>query len=86
VVTRTIERVDPANADAALLLLGIATRNEELRNLENDREWLLLELWGVQAALGRRRGSAPLEEGHIEEIRRCTRDEEHLRWPRKREE
>src|SRR5262245_36636624 len=63
------------NADAALQILGIATRD--------SREGLLLEPWAVQAALARRRGGERLDEKKIDEIRRRTRDAAKLRWPRK---
>lgn len=84
-VISRIEPEDPDNADAALQILGIANRNEQLLGWKNDREWLLLELWAVQAALSRRRGGESLGEKDINEIRRCSRDDEKLRWPRKRE-
>ena len=73
---------DPTNADEALLILGIATRNPDLQQFESKREWLLLEPWAVQAALSRRRGGSKLTEEEIEVIRRCTRDAATLRWPR----
>ena len=73
---------DPTNADKALLILGIATRNPDRQQFEADREWLLLEPWAVQAALSRRRGGSKLTEEEIEVIRRCTRDAATLRWPR----
>ena len=71
----------PADADEALLVLGIATRHPARENLGADREQLLLEPWSVQAALGRRRGGSKLTEREIEEIQRCTRDAATLRWP-----
>ena len=72
----------PTNADEALLILGIATRNPDRQQFKADREWLLLEPWAVQAALSRRRGGSKLTEEEIEDIRRCTRDAATLRWPR----
>lgn len=46
---------NPQNANAALLLLGIATR-DDAGSVENDPyERLLLELWAVEAALRRGR-------------------------------
>ena len=71
----------PADADEALLVLGIATRHPAHEDLGADREQLLLEPWSVQAALGRRRGGSKLTEREIEEIQRCTRDAATLRWP-----
>ena len=84
-VTYRIEPEDPDNADAALKILGIASRNEDVSEGNNDREWLHLETWAVQAALARRRGAVPLNEREIQGITRCTRGAEKLRWPRKRE-
>jgi hypothetical protein len=73
---------DPDNADAALLLLGIAAHNPERADIGADRAQLLLEPWAVQAALRRRRGGQRLTEKERSEIRRCTRDPHSLRWPR----
>ena len=73
---------DPDNADTALLLLGIAARNPARANIGADREQLLLEPWAVQAALRRRRGGSRLEASERDDIRRCTRDPDSIRWPR----
>jgi hypothetical protein len=73
---------DPDNADAALLLLGIAAANPARAEFGRDRAHLLLEPWAVQAALHRRRGGQRLTDGERDEIRRCTRDPDCLRWPR----
>lgn len=73
---------DPDNADAALLLLGIAAHNPERADIGADRAQLLLEPWAVQTALRRRRGGQRLTEQERGEIRRCTRDANSLRWPR----
>lgn len=73
---------DPDNADAAMLLLGIAERNEERAEIESDREQLLFATWVVQAALRRRRGGSRLSDDEVKDIKRCTRDAERLRWPR----
>jgi len=54
-ITRHISP-DPDNADAALLLLGIAAPNPARADIDADRPQLLLEPWAVQAALHRRRG------------------------------
>jgi hypothetical protein len=78
-VARLITR-DPDNADEALQLLGIASPNPE--RAEIGAAQFLLEPWGVQAALGRRRGGSRLTEGERAEIRRCARDPGNLRWPR----
>jgi Family of unknown function (DUF5681) len=73
---------DPDNADTALLLLGIAAHNPDRAEWGKDRAQLLLEPWAVQAALHRRRGGNRLTDKEREEIRRCTRDPDSLRWPR----
>ena len=76
------ERSVPTNADEALLVLGIATPNHDRQDIRADREQLLLEPWSVKAALSRRRGGSKLTEHEINDIRRCTRDADTLRWPR----
>jgi Family of unknown function (DUF5681) len=80
-ITRHISP-DPDNADTALLLLGIAALNPARADIGADRAQLLLESWAVQAALRRRRGGQRLTDGECDEIRRCTRDPDSLRWPR----
>ena len=80
-ITRHISP-DPDNADAALLLLGIATPNPARADIGADRAQLLLEPWAVQAALRRRRGGQRLTNSEHDAIRRCTRDPDSLRWPR----
>jgi len=80
-ITRLISP-DPDNADAALLLLGIAALNPARADIGADRAQLLLEPWAVQAALRRRRGGQRLTDGECDGIRRCTRDPDSLRWPR----
>jgi Family of unknown function (DUF5681) len=74
--------LDPHNADAALVLLGIAGPNPGSAEFGADGDQLLLEPWGVQAALRRRRGGQCLTEHELSEVRRCTRDSDTLRWPR----
>lgn len=65
---------DPSNVDQALLLLGIADHaNQALKDLEADRPPLLLEPWGVQAAIRRRKGGTRLTDEDQAEIARCTR-------------
>jgi hypothetical protein len=71
---------DPDNADAALVLLGIAAPNPA--RAEYKRAQLLLEPWAVQAALLRRRGGQRLTQKERDDVRRCTRDPDTLRWPR----
>lgn len=57
---------DPDNADAALLLLGIAAQNPSRMDIDANR---------------RRGGSRMTGEDHAA-IRRCTRDPDSLSWPR----
>ena len=73
---------DPRNADAAMCLLGIAAPNKSRE--EYDPDAILLEPWAVQAALRRRRGSKALTMEDVDDIKRCTRAPETLRWPRRR--
>jgi hypothetical protein len=73
--------VDPDNANAALLILGIVRRDEPV-DTRDHYERLLLEPWAVQMALSRRRGGSRLTEKDISEIKRCTHDPASLRWPR----
>jgi hypothetical protein len=80
-ITRAQEE-DPDNANAALLILGIACRDPTDYGPRDTFERLLLEPWAVQAALSRRRGGSKLDKKDIEDIRRCTRDRGSLRWPR----
>ncbi len=72
---------DPDNADAALVLLGIAAPNPDRADFGETRVQLLLEPWAAQAALRRRRGGQPLTEQERDQIRHCTRDPDILRWP-----
>jgi hypothetical protein len=73
---------DPDNADAALVLLGIAAPNPARAEYSANRAQLLLEPWAVQAALHRRRGGQRLTKKELDHVRRCTRDPDTLRWPR----
>ena len=63
------------------MLLGIAAPNPARAEFGNDRAQLLLEPWAVQAALRRRRGGHRLTDRERDEIWRCTRDPDCLRWP-----
>ncbi len=72
----------PKNADAALVLLGIAAPHPARAKMCGARAELLLEPWAAQAALRRRRGAQRLTDNEREEIRRRTRDADSLRRPR----
>lgn len=76
------ENEAPRDANEALCLLGIAVVNKDQRRQDPEREPLLLEPWAVEAALKRRRGRAGLSEKDLQEVRRCTRAPETIRWPR----
>ena len=75
--------MDTRNADAAMLILGIARHNpkheDETQSYEHAQ--LLLEPWAVQAALSRRRSTAPLSRRNISDIIRCTSASKTLKWP-----
>jgi hypothetical protein len=73
---------DPDNADAALLLLGIAAHDPAWADVGGNRAQLLLQPWAVQEALSRRRGGNRLTDDERCWIRRRTRDPDSLRWPR----
>ena len=72
---------DPDNADPALVLLKIAMANPR-RSPIDETPRLLLDTWATQAALRRRRGGERLTDEECNNIRRCTRDSDRLRWPR----
>lgn len=72
---------DPDNADEDLLRLGIAALNPARADHRCTRAQLLLEPWATKAALHRlkrRRFSAK----DLDEIRRCTRDDGTINWPK----
>ena len=78
---------DPGNADAALLILGIARPDAAWASDpyydygEGQRMRLLLEPWAAQKAIDRRRRSAAFEKSDVDWILRCTRDNNNLVWP-----
>jgi hypothetical protein len=74
---------DPMNALDALLILGIATPDDDVSKYGPNDSYrrALLEPWAVQAALDRRRSATPLTEKDRTEILRCTRNRDSLRWP-----
>lgn len=77
-----IEPVDPRNADAVMLMLGIASPSQPRDGTMPDAKHLVLEPWAVQAALDRRRGVGRMSPDDVRRIKGCTRDNETLRWPR----
>ena len=82
-IKRLIMSVDPSNADAAMIILGIALHNPARAELAQarGRAQLLLEPWAVQAALSRGRSTVPLHPRVLSEIERCTRASSTLKWP-----
>ncbi len=81
-VDRRIEPHDPDNADAAMLILGIAGHDPGKQPPDYPDTHLLLEPWAVQAALRRRSGGRRLTDKEVAEIKRSTRNADTLRWPR----
>jgi len=78
-----LSETDPDNADEAMLILGVASIDQNRqKEASGTRKYLLLEPWVVQAALSRRRGGVRLDDKEIAEISRCTREPKTLRWPR----
>lgn len=77
------QSLDPMNALDALLILGIATLDDDVAKYGPNDQYrrALLEPWAVQAALDRRRSATPLRDRERAEILRCTRDGHSLRWP-----
>ena len=76
-----LEGLDPDNAEEALKLLGVITR-EQSREREGDGvEHYLIETWAAQMGLSRRRGGEPLGENDIALIKCEVRDQQSLRWP-----
>jgi hypothetical protein len=73
------EYPDPAGADDALLILGIATQPEE-RTRQDGHVYLELEPWAVTAALSRLR-STRLQKEHIKEVQAQTRESASVSWP-----
>lgn len=74
---------DPENALDALVILGIATRDDDTSKYGPNDPYrrALLEPWAVQVALDRRRSATPLTERDRADILRCTREAASLRWP-----
>lgn len=73
---------DPQNADTALQILGIATRDTQYEESVNRSGYvhLRLEHWAVEMALSRRRSSEPLSAQEFKSINACTHDPDNLRW------
>jgi hypothetical protein len=78
-----MEKTCPDNADAAMLLLGIAEpcENRDGPASSGDQR-IVLQTWAVQKALSR--GRSPLTEKDKDGIIRACASPDQLRWPRKR--
>lgn len=74
---------DSDNANAAMLILGIADYDEPLHDAGPATRRLKLATWAAQAAISRP-GQRPLDEKQIETVRRLTLNPEKLKWPRRR--
>jgi len=74
---------DPENADEALQLLGIASRDAAYEESVNRPGYvhLRLEPWAVQAALKRRRSPEPFSKAEITNIEACSWHPEAIDWP-----
>ena len=77
---RWVSSGDPDNAHDALLLLGIATRDEARHGSDYAQDPLLLEPWAVEAALKRSR-KREFEAKDLDGMKRCTRNADMIRWP-----
>lgn len=80
----TIEKVfadDADNAEEALQLLGIATRDRDYDPYDTETVRLQLAPWAVNKALSRKRSGA-FDKKDIIEIERCTADETAIHWPK----
>ena len=72
---------DPDNAEEALQLLGIASRDWDYDPLDTETVRLQLAPWAVNQALQRKR-SGKLSKKDISEIERCTADGAEIKWPK----
>jgi hypothetical protein len=78
-ITSRIEE-DPENALEALEILGIASRRAGISEGDYRNEYLRLERWAVEAALGR--GSFhQLSNSDIQFIREWTHNGDAVKWP-----
>ncbi len=72
---------DPDNAEEALQILGIATRDWGYDPSDTETVRLQLAPWAVNEALRRKR-SGKFSKEDIIEIERCTADEAGIDWPK----
>ena len=71
--------IDPENANEALVILGIASRDAKVTPTD-PYERFLLEPWAVEAAL-RRSSRRTWSDKELLDIRRCSRDHQSLPRP-----
>ena len=76
-----VHEYDPPHIDNILLMLGIATADEEAdQSVLKPLNALLLKPWVVKAAMARGRRHV-IAKNDIDYIRRRTRDPESIVWP-----
>ena len=74
---------DSANANYAMVILGIVQDMETPPNPDPDKRRLKLATWAAQAAISRP-GRKPLDDKALSEINRVTIAPDTLKWPRRR--
>lgn len=74
---------DSDSADEAMRILGIASHDQALEDLNWSSNKLKLEAWATQAAISRP-GRQSLDERHVDNVKRLTKDPDKLKWPRSR--
>ena len=79
-------RQDPDNANEVLLLLGIVTNDPKKAGRDQERAQLLLAPWVVKAAMARSRRARSLTSKELDDIRRCSKDDGSIVWPREERE
>jgi hypothetical protein len=72
---------DSANANEAMLILGIAEYGDASAGGGPATRPFRLAAWATQAAISRP-GRRRLTEKEIEDVKRCTFQPEKLKWPR----
>jgi hypothetical protein len=74
---------DSANANDAMVILGITEDMESPPNPDPDNRRLKLATWAAQAAISRP-GRKPVDDKDISEVKRVTIAPDTLKWPRHR--
>lgn len=68
---------DSDNADAAMLILGIA----QYEGQDPNHKWMRLATWAAQAAISRP-GRKSLGEAELKNVRHFTSEPDKLKWPK----